>query len=135
MNDVVVPEQVVLVLEAMHPITGKVEGDEGHQVSKPAGGHVGDSHALHQPPIGNDRHAQTQHVFRYVGNARAEAADHIAHRNGIVAFIPSPPLFEEHQHQKSRHGDEENFSVGFHTLTLAKLQKSEERISGSLYGG
>lgn len=79
---------------AVYPITGKVYYEEGDNISKPCSSDMNDCNLLHQPAIGNDGNGETKYIFCDIGNATAEAGNHVHIADSIFLFSPAPPFFK-----------------------------------------
>lgn len=114
--DMSVPKDVDLVRPAVCPVAGKIQYKKGNNIGKPCSFDGIDGDVVHQPFIRQNGDAESEYIFRYIGDARSKAGDHVHVSHRILAFVPTVPLLRQHQHQEDGHGNEQNFTVCFHNL-------------------
>src|SRR5689334_8631191 len=95
MNDMQVPEEIDMMTPSMNPITGKIQDNKGDHVCPDRCFKMNQGNSTHQPSIRQYGNTQSQHILRNVGNAAAQAADHIHVTYCVFAFIPAPEFFEK----------------------------------------
>ena len=69
MDDVVVPEQIVLVSDAMGPVAGEIEYHEGDEIRPKSGIDPGNGQISDHPTVGKDDDGDAQHVLCHIGDA------------------------------------------------------------------
>ena len=64
--------------------------------------------------VGEYNKIKPDNIFGNIGNAAAKAADHIHITDRVFTSSPPIPFFKQYKQKKSRHSNEQYFSVGFH---------------------
>jgi hypothetical protein len=56
--------------------------------------------------VGEYNKVKPDNIFGYIGNAAAQAADHVHIADSVFTFPPSVPFFKKYEQKKGWHGDE-----------------------------
>jgi len=93
-NDMTVPEKIGDMLEPVYPVTGKVQCKKGNDIYDDGIGNMCQGKMFEKKRIGEYNEIKPDNIFGYVGNATAQAADHIHVTYSIFAFSPAIPFFK-----------------------------------------
>ena len=105
-HDVVVPEDIVLMIGTMGPITRKIQGKKGNYIHGPSGLNREKGELGKKPLVGNDRYAKPKHILGHIGDARTQTCNHVRYRNSILSLPNAPSFFKENQHKKCWHSNQ-----------------------------
>jgi hypothetical protein len=94
MNNMIVPEKIILMRNPVNPVTRKIQCYESNEIGEETIGNMNNGHVLYHPTVADDGNAESDHIFGNIGDTTAKAADHIIMPDSIEAFAPSPPFFK-----------------------------------------
>jgi hypothetical protein len=97
-DDVVIPEDIVSMSDAMDPVSGKVEGHECDEVCPKTRINMKYRQVLQHPPIGNDHNTQSEDILGDVRDAGAQARDHVKVPDRIISLVPAVPFFNKNEY-------------------------------------
>ena len=94
MNYMPVPEYIYVVAPAMDPITLEIQHEKSDHVCPDRGFDFEDCEMFYHPTVTDNTDANPEHILGYIGNAGAEAGDHIHIPDRIPALVPAIPFFK-----------------------------------------
>ena len=86
MNNMIVPKKIILMRNAMGPVSCKIQDHKSYEVSEKSRLNMNYGEFINQPVVSDDGNNNSEDVFCDIGNAGGEARNHIHVPNCVFAL-------------------------------------------------